>query len=273
MTSLRYKFLSIGRFIAYKYLKPLKFYKKKLEISLGKTQEKNIILVIAFNSCDIIKVQYESLVKHCTFQYDYIVVDNSTDKIQAKLLQDFCLINKLTYCKVLNNPYQWPSFSHAYALNAAMKFVASTYGIFENLIILDHDIVAFDSVGAEIFSSLVINVDSSTPDRLSPWAGYMCLQGVVEGIKEFDFRPCVRDGRIFDTASNLPHGITMTHRHIYPKRNFQSELDRNLQFSGMEIIDDKWLHVVNFSNWAPANQSIKSIDSVRSKIKSLEAKI
>jgi hypothetical protein len=69
------------------------------------------------------------------------------------------------------------------------------------------------------------------------------------------------------------NGITMTHRHIYPKRNFQSELDRNLQFSGMEIIDDKWLHVVNFSNWAPANQSIKSIDSVRSKIKSLEAKI
>jgi hypothetical protein len=227
------------------------------------------VITVAFNSYEIIELQYEFLRRYLQISFDYVLIDNSTNEAVSKSLENFCLKEHLTYCKIKNNPYCWPSLSHGYALNIGMEILRKFYASTQYLLMLDHDLIPFSNIGADYFSALATK---ESEGKIFPWPGLLALN--LDGLawQNFDFRPTTKNGKIYDTGFALPEDLVTKGRQLSRVLLSKNEQSNNMQYDGVEIFDGKWLHVVNMSNWAPKDGDFKSIDSIKNLITSLENK-
>gem|GEM_PF-6511688 len=99
------------------------FYKDKsvVEHRFCRPQKNNIALFsIAYNDHSLIQLQYDYIVRFLKDDFSYTIVDNSNDKHESFLLEQYCIDNKVNYIKLPYNPCTY-SESHACALNYCYK--------------------------------------------------------------------------------------------------------------------------------------------------------
>jgi glycosyltransferase involved in cell wall biosynthesis len=100
-----------------------------------------LLIVVAFNDEELIKLQYESLLKNLDDRFDYIVCDNSSDEKKSQEIRSFCRRKEIYYIRLPKNPGLDGSLSHGLALNwifynFILKIKPKYFGF------LDHDIFA-----------------------------------------------------------------------------------------------------------------------------------
>jgi len=256
-------------FICYKYIRPFFILNKGYVLNEKNSKVPAVVLTVAFNSYEIIELQYEFLKRYLKIPFDYVLIDNSTNEEVSNSLENFCLKERLTYCKIKNNPYRWPSLSHGHALNIGVKILRKFHASKKYLLVLDHDLIPFSDIGADYFSALATK---ESDEKIFPWPGLLVLK--LDGLswQSFDFRPTTKNGKIYDTGFALPKDLVTKCRRLSRILLSKREQSNNMQYDGIEIFDGKWLHVVNMSNWAPKDSDFKSIDSIKNLITSLENK-
>ncbi len=100
-----------------------------------------LIISIAFNNSETIRIQNKYIHENLKDDFDYMIVDNSHNKDISKEIQTFCKERKISYIKLPKNPLTniRTSGSHGMALNwcyrnIVKKFKPKYFGL------LDHDI-------------------------------------------------------------------------------------------------------------------------------------
>ena len=133
-----------------------------------------LIVTVAFNNPDLIRLQAEALSAFLVDDYLHVVIDNSPDlPHRAKVLQ----VAKdcgLSYFGAPENPFSWidPSVSHAFALDWAWRQVVSKVEP-ELVVFLDHDVFPTQktSVRALLGGHLVAGYKRESEHRWLVWPG------------------------------------------------------------------------------------------------------
>jgi len=122
------------------------YYNKKIHIdnvTHTMLNKENIIFTIAFNNYEVIEEQINTIKTHCLDEYSYLVVDNSSDLLISKRIEEICTNNpNVTYLKLPKWNYKKlaPSNSHGIALNYVFKSIFKGCTNIKNVLLLDHDI-------------------------------------------------------------------------------------------------------------------------------------
>lgn len=89
---------------------------------------KAAVIIIAFNTSDFLLKQIELLKRFCTDPcFDIIVIDNSTNELEANKLRDISSSNGCKYMKTTIGAE--PSYSHAYAANTSYSMYSNEYDL------------------------------------------------------------------------------------------------------------------------------------------------
>lgn len=216
------------------------------------------IINVAFNNAQLIELQNKFQQRFIQDDYSQIVVDNSTNKVESRKIEQFCRELGIAYLRM---PKNWlnhvgPSYSHAGALNFVWYHVIrkrkpTYFGI------LDHDLFPIKPVSiAEklqeqpIYGALV---------EREPICWYMHASLSFfryDAIKErgLDFMPVNPLGSYLDTGGGNWYRIyKYLDKHKVPvhERVMESLREGGDWHSDMiQYIDDRtWLHTINGSCW------------------------
>lgn len=238
-----------------------------------------LIMVIAFNTSELIKLQHKELKKHLKEGFDYLVVDNSSDKNTSQDLYRFCKSENISYVKVPKNPLTGirASGSHGVALNWCYKNIIQKYKP-RFFGFLDHDVFPIkETILTEKITSGFYGI---IRERKEPfwylWPGFSFFE--YEKIQNFkvNFFPyhAGENGEIFlDTGGS-------NYNSIYKKigkesiRRASSRLinrETNKDFikgedssQVFEIIDNAWLHLRQIAWRKESSNKINEIEEIKS---------
>ncbi len=217
-----------------------------------------IVIVIAFNNLEILKVQYGYLKKFLKDPFDYVVADNGTKKEVSVAIQSFCKENNISYTKLPINPLTniRASGSHGVALNWCQRNIIEKYKP-TYFGFLDHDIFPLKDVS--IVQNLNLGFYGAVRTRKEPywymWPGFSFF--TFEKVKGFSFNffphHSGRDGSIFlDTGGSNYYSIyrKIGRENICEAKTKLINLSTRKDFikgedssQTFEIIDGSWLHL------------------------------
>lgn len=212
--------------------------------------EQVLLLTIAFNDAETIKLQYEQTKKYVTETFVYVVVDNSNDEQESEKIKNFCKKNTISYYRL---PQMWnaisPSFSHGLALQYAyqhivLKYKPSIVGF------LDHDIFPIKQTSVQ-------ELVRGNPffGLLQPrhggvwylWPGFLFFNLEILGSPKLDFTP----RRGLDTGGGNYEALFKKYDvHSLPRcPHMYKTIGVNEKKKRIEFIGG-WLHVMGLSGWA-----------------------
>jgi hypothetical protein len=214
-----------------------------------------ILLPIAFNNVETIKLQYTYIHKNLTENFTYIVADNSSDKNAASAIKAFCKEHSIPYSKLPANPLtgSHPSGSHGLALNWAYKNIVKKYKP-KYFGFLDHDI--FPVRKTEVVSKIKHGVYGLVQERNTNWylwPGFCFYDYKTIKNYKIDFRPAVG----LDTGGGNYESIykTIDKKSLTPivhyYKNTQTYESFDVYKGGeniVEVISD-WVHIMRLSHW------------------------
>lgn len=268
-----------GSNIVYKILL-LHRYKKARYEKVTFKESGLLLIVVAFNNIDLIKIQYERLKKFLNEPFDYIVIDNSSDKNISKSLNLFCNEKNISYILLPKNPLTGirASGSHAIALNWCYKNIIEKYKP-KFFGFLDHDLfpIKETSIKKNLGTGFGGIVRRRKNNLWYLWPGFSFFN--YEKIKKFNvnFFPyhAGKDGSIFlDTGGSNYYsiyknigesGITETQSKFINKNTNKEFIKGEDSSQVFEIIDNSWLHLRQIA-WR--KESSNKLDELEDIIKS-----
>ena len=215
---------------------------------------KTYIVTVAFNKPDLISLQYDMLNKNMK-NFNYFVVDNSTNKKASKKIKYFCKYNEIDYYKISHNPFiNDASKSHGYALNSSIDYFLKNKTP-KILVFLDHDIFPYKKYSFEnkLKAQDFFGLKQTRSSKWYLWPGFMALKTEKIDLNEIDFLP---DGGKLDTGGKLwpIYCIEKNQKVTFPKqKHIYLNTSNNPQEDAYEVIDESWIHLINGSNWANAD--------------------
>ena len=218
---------------------------------------KIIVVTIAFNNPDLVRIQAEALRKFLQEDYTHIVVDNSPDDDERAEVRAVAESWGSVYLQSPPNPYSWidPSVSHAFALDWAWFQVVAKLKP-EIAVYLDHDVFPTkpSSFRRLLGDKLAAGYQRKSEQRWLLWPGLL-----VMGFPEFSkFKVSFMPKADTDAGGSLWWTV---YSKIAPERiRF---LDRQVVAFGdtskrygdgspgeIHIFEDGWVHLVDGSGWS-----------------------
>lgn len=217
-----------------------------------------IIMVIAFNNLEVLKMQHDNLKKFLKDPFDYVVADNGNKKEVSVAIKNFCKGNGISYVKIPRNPLTniRASGSHGVALNWCQQNIIGKYKP-RYFGFLDHDIFPLKDVS--ITQNLNLGFYGAVRTRKEPywyiWPGFSFFTFEKVGGFSFNFFPhhAGRDGSIFlDTGGSNYYSIyrKIGRENICEAKTKLINLNTRKDFikgedssQTFEIIDGSWLHL------------------------------
>jgi hypothetical protein len=208
------------------------------------------LFVIAYNSPSLI---YDQIILINKFldedEYIYNVIDNSSDSLARKEIENICLAKGIKYISVPNHFLSNASYSHGFALNFTYKTIIQRLNI-KLFGFLDHDIfpIKKTSLFSKVNSKPIYSLPQKRFDKkIYPWPGFCFFNSKLLSIRDLDFSPSLK----FHCYTG---GLN-----IFDKKYFNEAISKNvfllkkdpsakIQNQAYQIIDD-WIHFYNGSFW------------------------
>lgn len=217
------------------------------------------IFIITYNTpSDVFLCQMEAIKKFCKDDgYIVEIWDNSSEEEFALAISYHCENRgvKYTRAKVGNLD---PSRSHACAANMAY-FVGSK--IYDNFFFLDHDcipIADFD-VESELIGIMAKGIGQGAKKTYF-WPGCFMFSGLLGDY--IDFTPNGQYG--LDTGGNLYQMIDELPKEKFKfiGEEYRENPDYNGKYNFYSVIDGRFMHFINTSNWNRQEDNEQRINSL-----------
>lgn len=207
------------------------------------------IFVVAFNNSVFTERQIISLKKYIRNKFDLVYIDNSTTENNIK---DVCIKHNMNYEKNTNQRYNEPSIDHSSTLNYIYNKHKDKYNTF---MFLDHDIFLYDYLDFNDYIEYdFIGAKQERDTRIYLWPG--CL--IVNGNYDLNFLPLPG----LDSGGGLTN-LIKDKKVLFLEEKHEKNNDFNKSYYDFySIIDNKWFHFVNGSNWNYTNDHQERIDSL-----------
>jgi hypothetical protein len=218
-----------------------------------------LVLTVAFNSADLIRIQAGSLQRFLAGSYSLGVVDNSPDEYERERIRAIAGEFGIHYFSAPRNPYSWidPSISHSLALDWAWRNIVRKAKP-RKVLLLDHDVFLLSPASVD---SLLGPAAVAGYKRMSLGSERWILW---PGLLAFDCAQ-VRNFRIsFMPKKDTDSGGTL-HWTVYSKLH-QKQIRflhrQEIVFSPgarrvgdgssgeVHLFDASWLHLVDGSGWS-----------------------
>lgn len=220
------------------------------------------IFVVAFNDAKLIETQYQFMQKNLQQnQYHYIICDNSNNLEIADKIFEFCQTHNITYYRLPQFLYVGPSHSHGYALNWIYKNLIKKRK--NNFAFIDHDIFPIKPIDlSKYFMTPLCGAIRERFNCWYPWVAFSFYSFDFMKTKTVNFLPCRYKHKHLDTGGknyksiyknidsdlwlNLPEKYidTTTGKDFTAHNLSNKEADKIVYNQIIEIIDDKWLHII-----------------------------
>ena len=218
------------------------------------------IVVITFNNLQILRHQARLIKKYLPGNYNYIVADNSSDKSIRKEIREFCIENNISYVSLPPNHLK-RSYSHATALNwVYYKIICprrpDIFGY------IDHDLFPISKVDIteKMSNQPIYGLLRERPPYWYLFAGLCFFKFNFVEKKKIDFMPRKEAGIYLDTGGSNWHSLyasldknKITTFVTEKQVAFRREETAKRHADEIEYFDDCWLHTINGSNWAKAD--------------------
>lgn len=210
------------------------------------------LAVVAFNNSEVIEYQLRSLRKFFKYPFRYTVFDNSTKDDVATEILAVCKKHAVGYVKLPKQeflPKGYGSYSHGIACNYLFnKFIKK--GGAKYFMLLDHDIFLTDEF--DVSKQFDTQFFYGTKHRCYIWPGLWAMPMDVIKKKGVDFRPSLHLHG--DTgACNYYHffkGMDWSkYRLVKDVHCFLDDTDDDIFRNGYSMMDDRWLHCWNASDY------------------------
>jgi hypothetical protein len=238
------------------YLKFIFNFYSKPSYTLDKGEISKIhLFVIAYNNPSLI---YDQIILINKFlvkdEHVYNVIDNSSDNLARKEIENICLGKGINYISVPNHFLTDASHSHGFALNFTYKTIIQRLNI-KLFGFLDHDIfpIKKTSLLSKVKKKPVYSLPQTRFDKkIYPWPGFCFFNSELLPIRDFNFLPSKKfhcdtgglnifDKKCFNEASKDNQYF----------KGFKAK--GNIQNQGYQVIDD-WIHFYNGSFWGGKNE-------------------
>lgn len=220
------------------------------------------IFVVAFNDAKLIETQYQFMQKNLQQnQYHYIICDNSNNLEIADKIFEFCQTHNITYYRLPQFLYIGPSHSHGYALNWIYKNLIKKRK--NNFAFIDHDVFPIKPIDlSKYFMTPLCGAIRERFNCWYPWVAFSFYSFDFMKTKTVNFLPCRYKHKHLDTGGknyksiyknidsdlwlNLPEKYidTTTGKDFTAHNLSNKEADKIVYNQIIEIIDDKWLHII-----------------------------
>lgn len=224
-----------------------------------------LIITIAFNNLETIIFQSEQLSKYLMDKHQYIVCDNSTNKIISQKIRNYCNLHKIGYIRLYGNPHNGheASRSHAISLNWAYRHIIKPSSV-RYFGVIDHDIfpIKNTTIIDKLGKSGVYGHLQQRGKKWYLWPGFSFFDKKFLGTKKIDFSPV----KGLDTGGANWASI---YRHIR-KSSLETPIHTYIKYLNGEVVQNTsverigdWLHLMNASGWKDGMQKsgIKSLIS------------
>jgi len=222
------------------------------------------VIIIVYNlSSEIFLLQMAAIKKFCKDEdYTVEIVDNSSDLEKAEDIRYHASILEINYIKTFAGGMG--SDSHAFAANFSYKKFKNKYNYFAYL---DHDVIPVSdfSVVEILNGGHVMAGLGQGAQKTYFWPGLVFWNANVVDPEIIDFSPSHIFG--LDTGGNLYKVIEK-----YGKENcifFNEAYHQNPYFNSLDgynhfsmLADNRFLHMINSSNWALADRHEERINSL-----------
>lgn len=220
------------------------------------------IFVVAFNDSKLIETQYQFMQKNLQQnQYHYIICDNSNNLEIADKIFEFCQTHNITYYRLPQFLYVGPSHSHGYALNWIYKNLIKKRK--NNFAFIDHDVFPIKPI--DLIKYFMTPLCGAIRERFNcwyPWVAFSFYSFDFMKTKTVNFLPCRYKHKHLDTGGknyksiykninsdlwlSLPEKYidTTTGKDFTAHNLSNKEADKIVYNQIIEIIDDKWLHII-----------------------------
>ena len=225
------------------------------------------IFVVAFNDAKLIETQYQFMQKNLQQnQYHYIICDNSNNLEIADKIFEFCQTHNITYYRLPQFLYVGPSHSHGYALNWIYKNLIKKRK--NNFAFIDHDIFPIKPIDlSKYLVKPLSGVKRVWHGYWYPWVAFSFYSFDFMKTKTVNFLPCRYKHKHLDTGGknyksiyknidsdlwlNLPEKKidVITGKDFTAHNLSNKEADKIIYNQIVEIIDDKWLHIIGGAQW------------------------
>ncbi len=214
-----------------------------------------LIITIAYNNSDILKIQHKHLKENLEESFVYLIADNSDNMSTSSRIEDYCKIDKIPYVKLPPNPYRNPSKSHGIALQWAYKNIVKSYHP-HYFGFLDHDI--FPDKKTYIISKLrngMFGLIQERGEKWYLWPGFCFYDfSKIKKVK-LNFMPCkdldTGGSNYYTLYKGIDKNTLIKVPQVYIDTNTKEEVsdinDKNTSTT-VEHIGD-WLHIMRASNW------------------------
>lgn len=232
-----------------------------------------LLVTVAFKRADLIEAQADLLRRFYDDSYTHVVVDNSPDGSWRDEIREVCKEAGSYYVPLPRNPAKKASYSHGFALNWAYRNIIREASV-QYFGFLDHDIFPFRPVSYQEIVQLQGSIGHFQRSReyFFYWPGLVFFRKDFFSDGDVDFKPCTLGGVYLDTG-----GANWA---AYYSRMSTSELDvfdihdvwadepsakfdkraatKTMQEAAFTILDERWVHLVNGSNWAGTDMEGKT---------------
>lgn len=237
-------------------------FKKPKIISMLPSASNFMIISIAFNDAQMIRIQHKHLKENLKDDFNYIIVDNSNKEGVSNEIESFCKTNNISYIKLPRNLLTniRRSGSHGMALNWCYRNIIKKYKP-KYFGLLDHDIFPIREVRLleKIKNGFWGIIRTKKEIWWYFWPGFSFFEYEKMKKYKFDFFPYHADKNGFtflDTGGSNYNSIskkipreTLAEAEsliidIPTKKQLVAGQDSSQTF---EIIDKKWIHIRQIS--------------------------
>lgn len=208
--------------------------------------------VVTFNNSEVVKYQIRTLNRFFKYPFRYTVFDNSTNERASAEIFTICKNYDVGYVKLPKQeflPKGYGSYSHGIACNYLFnKFVKD--GGAKYFMLLDHDIFLIDDF--DISTQFDFQFFYGAKHGFYIWPGLFGMPMDLLKKKGVDFRPSLHLHG--DTgACNYYHffkGMDWSKFHFVKDVHcFLDDTDDDIFRNGYSLMDDRWLHCWNASDY------------------------
>lgn len=208
--------------------------------------------VVAFNNSEVVEYQIRSLKKFFEYPFRYTVYDNSTKENVSQEILDICKKYDVGYVKLPKQeflPKGWGSYSHGIACNYLFKKFVRNGGA-KYFMLLDHDLFLIDKF--DISKQFDHQFFYGTKHGFYIWPGLWAMPMEKLLKHGVDFRPSLHL-RGDTGACNYYHhfkGLDWSkYQLVKDVHCFLDDTDNDIFRNGYSLMDDRWLHCWNASDY------------------------
>ena len=233
---------------------------KSVFLSLDKVQEPDSVDVytIAFNNAQVIELHNRYVAKYLKGNVTHIVIDNSSDALQAEKICEVCKSTNTPYLRLHKNRMGIfsGSYSHAAAVNWTYRHIVLSRQPF-GCGFIDHDIFPVAPLHDKpVYGAKRVRGEAWYLSAIISFYRLDYLKG-----RRFDFMPVTVNGAYLDSGgsnwNNIYSTVDESDINVVSERT-EPFRDGNQRHQDLiELFDDdKWVHTINGSYW-------KTIDVVK----------